>query len=410
MAKNVYGKKKTTRNILIGVIAVLVIAAAIFLIIALQKDGAGMNCFQRNATAVSADGVKASVAEYRVMYDMVASNYANSTLTDEYIRSLQEYAARQVLMMKVYEKEAKALGLTLTEEQITESEKSADDQIASIEQYYANSMIQSGSYSKAALDKQLDNHYQQLGMSKSAYRAFVLQSIQSDYYRQALEAYYAENGSGIDEAELVDFYRKSVEETMTTKDEDGTEKPTYLEGQFWYNMTMAQYGYSVPMRYVPEGFIYVDFIKLEKSTAEEITQIVTEVIGGARDFDELMNSDENKDTFRNIMKAPYPIAENDHSGLYVSDDVFAIANALEIGQIGTFAEEPKTAEDGTTTITAYLFRRAEGNICYDGDHGVIKLEYFEGLKEAEEEEYRLEQWLSDIKFEDAVYAYKGALG
>ena len=196
MAKNVYGKKKTTRNILIGVIAVLVIAAAIFLIVALQKDGAGMNCFQRNATAVSADGVKASVAEYRVMYDMVASNYANSTLTDENIRSLQEYTARQVLMMKVYEKEAKALGLTLTEEQITESEKSADDQIASIEQYYADSMIQSGSYSKAALDKQLDNHYQQLGMSKSAYRAFVLQSIQSDYYRQALEAYYAENGSG----------------------------------------------------------------------------------------------------------------------------------------------------------------------------------------------------------------------
>ena len=135
---NVYGKKKTKRNILIAVIAVLVIAAAIFLTVALQKDGAGMNCFQRSATAASADGMKVSVAEYRVMLDMISSNYSGTTLTDDQLRTLQENCVSQVLMMKVYEKEAKALGLSLTDEQIAASEKAADDQIASIRKYYAD--------------------------------------------------------------------------------------------------------------------------------------------------------------------------------------------------------------------------------------------------------------------------------
>ncbi len=86
-----YGKKKLTRNILIGVLIVLVIAIAIFLAVALQKDAAGMNCFQRKATAASADGVKISMSEYRVTYDMILSNYQNQTssFTDEQIRNLQ---------------------------------------------------------------------------------------------------------------------------------------------------------------------------------------------------------------------------------------------------------------------------------------------------------------------------------
>ena len=148
-----YGKKKTARNILIGVIAAIVIAVAIFLVVALQKDGAGMNCFQRNAAAVTGDGVQASVAEYRIMFDMRTQNYQSMKLSDAQIRTQQELAAREALMQKIYVKEAKALGLKLTEEQIAACKKSADDQIASIEQYYATSMVSGGTYSKAALDK-----------------------------------------------------------------------------------------------------------------------------------------------------------------------------------------------------------------------------------------------------------------
>ena len=76
----------------------------------------------------------------------------------------------------------------------------------------------------------------------------------------------------------------------------------YLDGQYWYTLMLYQMGYSVPMLYVPEGFIYVDFIKLEKGSVEEINQIINEVNNGDRSFDELLASDENKDTFRDMLK------------------------------------------------------------------------------------------------------------
>ena len=407
---NVYGKKKTTRNILIGVIAVLVIAAAIFLTVALQKDGAGLNCFQRRATAASADGERISFAEYKTMFDMVSSSYTSTTFSDDQIRSLQENCAREILMMKVYEKEAKALGLSLTEEQIAASKKAADDQIASIEKYYADSLISNGTYSKTALEKQIDSYFQRLGMSENEYRAFIRRNTEGEYYRQAIAGYYEANGSGIDEDTLVDYYRKIVGETMTTKNEDGTEKSNYLEGQFWYNLVMYQYGYSTPMMYVPEGFVYVDYIKLEKGSDVEMNEAISAVMSGERSFDELMASDENMDTFKTIMTAPYPVAEKDHSGLFTSDDAFAVINGLAVGEIGNYVEEPTVADDGTSTVTAYLFRRAEGNMCYDGDHGVIKIDYFPDMRASVEQQYRMDQWLSDLKIEDAIYAYKGALG
>ena len=410
MARTLYGKKKTTRNILIGVLAVLLIAAAIFLAVTLKKDSAGMNWFQRIATAASADGERVSFREYRVNFDTSTSSYQSTTLSDDQIRMLQENAARQSLIQKIYIKEAKALGLTLTDEQIASCKTSADEQLASLESYYAQSLISSGSYSKAVLDKQINSYYQSIGMSKSAYRAFLIQSMEADLYRQVLAAYYQENGSGIGDDELEAYYRNRVEELMTTTDAEGNTIPAYSDGDFWNYLMWYWYGYSsMPMCYIPEGFIYIDLITLQAGTREEIMQIVTEVTNGDRSFDELLNSDENKDTVKTILNGPYPIAEKDHSGLFSEDEIYTDAAELGIGQIGVHIEEPVTADDGTTTVTAYLFRRAEGNICYDGDRGVIKMDYFTGLKDSMIDEFRVDRWFSDIKFEDSIYTYRGAL-
>ncbi|MBQ6234492.1 MAG: SurA N-terminal domain-containing protein [Clostridia bacterium] len=407
---NVYGKKKTTRNILIGVIAALVIAAAIFLAVALQKDGAGMNCFQRSATAASANGERISVAEYRVMYDMTSSQYTSTTLTDGQIRNMQEYCAKEVLKQKIYPKEAKALGLSLTDEQIAAAANAADEQVASIEKYYADSLISGGNYSKATLEKQVDSYFQRLGMSKNAYRAFLKENAEGEYYHQAIENYYKENGSGIDEDTLVAYYRKSVEDSMKTVGEDGTETETYSAGMFWNYLMMYQIGYSSPMLYVPEGFIYVDFIQIQKGSTEEVEEIIRKVNDGEMSFDELMQSEDNQDTYKNTLTGPYPIAENDHAALFSPQELYNTAAALEVGEIGSFVGQTVTDDDGNTTVTGYLVRRAEGNMCYDGDHGVIKLDYFPGIRESAEEQYRLDQLLADIKYEDIVYAYKGALG
>lgn len=406
-----YGKKKLTRNILICAAIVLVIAIAIFLAVALQKDGAGMNCFRRNATAASADGVKVSMSEYRVTYDMMLSNYQNQTsaFTDEQIRNLQENAAKQALLQKVYAKEAKALGITLTDEQKTAAEKNAQDQIDAVKKYYTDNLAKSGSYSKSAVEKQIASYYQQLGMNESTYRAFLKESMEETYYIEAVKNYYDENDLHVDENTLTDYYRKAVEDTMYTVKEDGSKRAAYMDGQYWYYITLYQMGYSEPMMYIPEGFIYIDYIKLQKGTKEEIEEIVNKVNAGELDFDELLKSDDNIDSYRSLLEGPYPIGENDHAQMFASQEAYEAAAALAIGEIGSFIDEPVTADDGSTTVTGYLFRRAEGNMCMDGDSGVIKIDYYPGVRASMETQYRIDQWLSDIRYEDAMYAYKGAL-
>ena len=418
-----YGKKKTIRNILIGVIAAVVVAAAIFLTVMLQKDGAGMNRFQSGATAVSGDGVSASVLEYRLTFDMLATNYQKTTLTDEQMKNLQEYAAQEVLMQKVYAKEAKALGLSLTDEQKETRDKTVNEQIDSVEQYYAQSLISGGNYSKAALDKQVQGYYQRLGMSKDAYRAFLAQQIDAEYFEQAISDYYAANGSDISEEDLVAYYRGIVEESMMKTNEDGTETVDYSDGQYWNSIMLYLYGYSSPMLFVPEGFIYIDFIELTAASTAEAEELVRKISVGETDFDELMNSDENKDMYRQFLKAPYPIAENDHSALFSEQEVYARAAALQIGEIGSYIVPPTVSEtetdesnagetetaEGTKEVTVYVFRRAEGDMCYEGDHGVIKIDYYDGMRASVENQYHMDHWLSDIRYSDAVYAYKGEL-
>ncbi len=402
--------KKLTRNLMICAITVLVIAALVFLIILTQQDGAGMNCFQRNATVASADGVKVTMSEYRLTYDMLAQSYSTATLTDEQVKTLQENAARQVLVQKIYAKEAKALGITLTDEQKEAARTSAQQQIDSVKEYYRDSLISSGTYSKTALDKQIAAYYERIGMTEGGYLAFLTESAEASYYSEAITAYYEENGNDFSEQELLDYYRETVEESMYTENEDGTKTANYSEGDYWYSLMLYSIGYSSPMLYVPEDFIYIDFIKIEKGSTEEVNEVIEKVNSGEMSFDELMASDENKDTYRGEIQSPYPIGKNDHAQLFSSDEIFEAAKALEVGSVGTFVEEPVEAEDGTVTVTAYLFRRATSDMCMDGETGVIKLDFYPEIRSSIENEYRFEKWLGDVRFEDALYAYKGALG
>ena len=128
--KSRLGRKKQIRNILILAAVVVVIAVAIFLAVALQKDGAGMNCCQRNATVASGNNVRATMGEYRVALDSTASyTQTGTTYTDAEIRSIQESCARSILLQKVYRNEAKKLGLSLTDEQAAECKENAQKQI-----------------------------------------------------------------------------------------------------------------------------------------------------------------------------------------------------------------------------------------------------------------------------------------
>lgn len=416
------GKKKLTRNILIGVAAAVVIALIIFLAVALQRDGAGMTCFRRNATVASADGVKISMIEYRLTLDSEAQSniYAQYySMFGMTLKDVQEGAAKNALLRKIYAKEAKALGLTLTKEEQDAAKKEAQDAVDSVETYYKDYMVKNGTYTRTALEKQIADYYRQLGMNQSEYYAFVKTAKEAEYYEQKLDAYFLDKEPITDEA-VEEYYKTRIEESMVKTGEDGQETPAYEEGTFWAQMdsylTNPNAG-LLPVLYVPEGFIYTDFIQIEGANALEVRETIRQVTEGEKSFDELMNSDENVFQYREKLAGPYPIAEFDHNGLFSGQEAYAVVAGLEIGEIGSYiAPAAEDAGEEETKVTAYLFRRANGNMCVEGESGLIKIDYISGIRDRfktlltqQRESDRQQQWLSDVKFEDALYTYKGAL-
>ena len=230
-------KKKTIRNIVIAAVAVVVIVAAIVLSIALRKDGHGMNAFERSRTAATASGVTVTMQEYAMTFDTLAQSYSSSSLGEEQIRSLQENAAMQALMMKIYTKEAKALGLTLTDEEAKACKQSAQGQIDSVVEAYTSQLVEGGNFSKAALDKQVANYYAMIGMTQGQYYDYCLERIEANYYMDKLDSYYETNGSGYTEQEILDYYHENVESSMDD----------YMVGSYSTSMMLYQYGYSLPM-------------------------------------------------------------------------------------------------------------------------------------------------------------------
>ena len=394
-------RKKTIRNIVIAAVVVVVIVAAVVLGLSLRKDGRGMNAFERSRVAATANGTSITMLDYAMTFDTLAQNYSSSSLTDEQVKSLQENAATQALMMKIYTKEAKALGLTLTDEDIKACKTAAQQQIDGIVETYTQQLVNDGTYSKAALDKQIANYYAMLGMSQSKYYDYCLERIEANYYMDKLEEHYETEGSDLTEEDILAYYHETVDSV----------KENYMVGQYSTSMMMYQYGYSMPLLFVPDGFFYIDFIQITKQTEAEINDVFQQVLNGDVTFEELMASEENQNPYRDIVDGPYAIGENDHSYLFVNDDTFEAAKALEIGKIGTYVVPMKSTQDGEETVTGYngyLFRRAEGTMCEEGETGTIKIDYYPGIRDSAENGLRQKRWMSDAVYTDAMYAYRGS--
>ncbi len=417
--KSQQGKKKQTRNILIAVAVAVVIAVAIFLIVALSPDAAGMNCFQRKATVASADGEKISMSEYRVTYYPMSRYYAQLyaaygiTVNEAAVKDLQESAAREALLQKIYIKEGKAAGITLTKEEQDTCKKQAQDYINSIEEQLKAEMIEAGSYSKAQFDKQVVEYYRSLGMNKNEYLKYYREAAESALYADKLLAYWNEKNTPDDET-LKQYYREHAEASMYVKKDEDTQALNYEDGQIWTSYEQFRTGTAVPIPYLPENFIFIDFVQLDAESNEAAEEIVRKIESGETKFDELKSSLNNKDPFAGKLNGPYPIAENDHKELFEDQEIYTKAAALNNGEIGTYVKTEGDKVESTATV--YVFRRAEGNIFMD-DTRIIDIDYFTGVRETVLNEYLSSKWtdikngwLADVKFEDALYAYKGALG
>ena len=216
-----------------------------------------------------------------------------------------------------------------------------------------------------------------------------------------LDEYYESNGSDIAEEELLSFYHEFI----------GDVGEEYKQGQYSTNLVLYLYGYSMPLLYVPENFIFVDFLQVNMETEEEINELFNKVINGEMTFEELRDSDDNKYGYKDYLKAPYAIGEGDHGYLFSSEEAFEAAKALAVGEIGTYLVPiENTEDDGTKTVsgyTGYMFRRAEGTICENGENGIVSIDYFPGIRENMETGLRQREWTGDITYADAVYSYRG---
>lgn len=398
-------RKKTIRNIIIAVVVAVLIAAAVVLIITLRKDGRGMNAFERSKVVATADGESITMQDYAMMLDTIIQNYSysSSSLTEEQIKNVQTNAATQALMQKIYEKEAKALGLTLTDEEKQAAKDSAQAQIDGVVESYTQSLVSNGTYSKAALDKQVANYYNMLGMTQNGYYEYIRKSAEASTYYTKLDAYYDENGYGFSEEEVLNSYHEAVEESMQN----------YEAGMYSTYLMLYTYGYATPLLFVPDGFFYVDVVEINKTTEEDINAVFDRLNSEEVTFDELLASDENVFSYKNVVDGPYAIGDDDYSYVFSEAEAYDLAKSLGVGEIGTFITPVTTKDDdGNETVTGYngfIFRRVEGTICENGESGIINIDHYDGIRENVESGLMQEKWLGDANYTDAMYAYRGSL-
>lgn len=367
----------------------------------------------------SADGETVSMSEYRVVFDAMCAQYLQygTQPSDEELNTIRENAATQLLLQKIYIKEGKALGIELTEEEVNACAKTAQSHLDSVEKKFRRNLEQNGAVDEKALAEQVASYYKNLGIDKDAYFNMIEESEEAALYVQKIGEYYWDADTP-DEETLIRFYCESVGASVYTENADGTKTMQYIPGQFWDCMKKYREGkYETPMLYLPEGFIYIDYVVLHAKTREEARELVRQFRDGERTFDELLASEENMDPYRETLPGPYPIAENDHAQLFTPQEVYYRAAALEVGQTDTFIAQDVTDEDGNTVVAVYVVRRAVGNMCMEGDFGVIDIDYFPKARASAEYNYRQSKmaerqdgWLSDVRYADSLYAYKGPLG
>ena len=64
---------------------------------------------------------------------------------------------------------------------------------------------------------------------------------------------------------------------------------------------------------------------------------------------------------------------------------------------------------GVTGYIGYMFRRAEGTMCEEGQSGIVKIDWYDTVRESVVSSLRQKRWMDDAVYTDAVYAYRGIL-
>ena len=404
--------KKTLRNILIGVAVALVILLIVVFSILLRKDANGLNVFDRNKVVASAAGQTVTMREYVMALNNTMSYYTyyGMEYSDEELKEMQEGVATQLLTHKVMLQKLDELGLSLTPEELAQCKKTAQDQLAQLEESIGSQLATSGSYSNASVQSRINDYFtNRLGMTKAQYTAFIELQEKAEVAEEKLRTYYESDTQNYTDADLLAYYDEYVTDNYAANYETGT---------YSMQMYMYQIGYNqIPFLYVPEGFLYVDALSYTADTEEEVKVIEKRLTDG-EDFDSIASA-AGVTSLHDKLKAPYAIGESDWGYVLGSAEAYNLAKSLEVGQTDSvIVPNTTTGEDGTETTssyTIYIVKRVEGNPCENGAaYGIVDIDYYDGVRDQVKSAYEAkrfndlaEGWLTDKQLSDTIYTYAG---
>ncbi len=357
-------RKKKIRNIIVICAAVLVLAIVVGAIVLLRNDTFGLNYFERNKVVATVGDEKVTMGEYAMAltnyysnidtYNMYAMYYGYGTYydvkTEQGVQQLQEDMLSQLVSERVYIVLAEELGLTLTDEEKAECRKSGKDAYTTLEADCLKQAQEAGSDNAATYAKTvLTNYLANTGMTKASYIAMNERSAVSSKLANKLSLHYGDERD-VQDSELPEIYEEYAQK--------------YYVDAYYAGAYSAYIGYlkdgsaTAPYLYVPDDFIFVRVITVDDLlTARDVEEQLEE---GA-DFEELLNSDSNSDSFIKEHEYEYAIGANDS---VFASDVYTAAAELAVGDyvkvpVTTSSTDSETGETTENTVT-YFVKRVEG--------------------------------------------------
>ncbi|MBR0425372.1 MAG: SurA N-terminal domain-containing protein [Clostridia bacterium] len=405
-------KKKTLKTILIAVAVAAVVIAVVVFAILLQKDAHGLNAFERGKVVASVDKYSVTMGEYVSAIDSSLSYYSYFGLTypEDQLKLLQENTIDELLLQKIYIAKLSELGLSLTPAELAECKTSAEQQLQSLEESIGSQYAKSNNFSSANVQSQINDYFSRaLGMTKSQYKARIEEQAKATLALEKIKAYYAEETSNYTEEELLAYYDQYV------TDNYGTD---YTVGDYSSSMQMFESGYSsLPYLFVPEGFLYVDVVRLTDRTEAEINDLYATLSGNVT-FEDLKASEYNTTTmYLAGYDGPYAIGEGDADYVAAYDKLYEAASGLEVGETTLVLEANDNAAEGEEpTYTGYIILRAEGGICENGAaNGIVDIDHYAGVRDSIRSNYEnsrftdiTDGWLAGKTVDDVIYTYTGS--
>lgn len=344
-------RKSKKKTIVAIIIAAVVIVAGVLCIATLRQDYHGYNWFDRNKTVVKVGNESVTFGEYKFRYEQyltgsqIAIYYQIGMRPDEdlLLKTRQEVLDTCALT-RVFTQKGKAMGLKLTDAQKNVIRLSGEVGINQLKDQIAN-QAQGYTLTDAQLDSQVGTYFANLGINRAQYIEMQKVSAEAAAYAELIMSEYEKDGTFSEES-----LRAQYDIFVDTYFND------YMAGDYSAQLEAYQQGsVNYQLLNIPDDFLFVRVIKV--TGAEAADEIAARLENG-EDFEEILASDANEDSFGKLMDAAEGYGVGPQDSIFGDDD--KIYDAAKEKAIGDWGKVEVASETEGEEATYYFFKRVEG--------------------------------------------------